>query len=190
MTYSNGKSYGGRTYGEKMRWQKRSRTKNSRLVMTLNKELKIFGCWLFEFSYPKIGGENIHQKFARGEGAVVRHICGCNRCCQPYHLVKGTDLENAQDETRILEVGVQVLRSMCMEKYEGVTLDEVYLTLQSRVSRMKQYKFRSMSEVHQYIRERYRLAFEGMFPSTTEMDIDYLRGIMMSIVNFVEIKER
>jgi hypothetical protein len=46
----------------------------------------------------RLDGRYLHQDWARGEGYIVRHLCGDNRCLNPIHLVRGSEIENALDE--------------------------------------------------------------------------------------------
>ena len=65
-------------------------------------------------------------------------------------------------------------------------MNEEYLVLQSRAGRIKHDK---LSDIHQYIRERYRRVKEHeLLPRCAER-VNSLREKLLSIANYIVIKE-
>lgn len=89
-------------------------------VLMINEDIPFTGCWELLVDYGslgrKIGGYN---KWATGEGVLVRHLCSNRRCTNPLHLVKGTHAENSQDEMTKCAVLGKALhnKGVCNEKY-------------------------------------------------------------------------
>jgi len=130
-------------------------------ILLLNKEYGIRGCWRFERSYQMIGGEYLHQKWAIGEGEVVRHLCGDNRCVNPLHIIRGSDIENAMDEIEIRKVAVRLLEELLNENYESYGIDVSILVLLARASRIRKDMFNNnIKEAAKYTREYYRTEYE------------------------------
>lgn len=188
MSYSNGRRYGGRIWGERIYDKKRSEdgSQSKLLEVFMSKELKILGCWLSKYSYPRIGYDRLHIKFAEGTGEIVRHLCGCNRCFNPLHIVRGSDIENTRDETEFESFGVDILSKILGERYAGMTIHEEFITLKSKAARVDNDKFGNFYDM---IREEYRRLQEIKLATICKERIDYLREKFFSLFNFMVIKE-
>jgi len=139
---------------------------SSMKYLTINKELGVRGCWRFEKGYQTIEGVTLHQVWASGEGEVVRHLCGESKCVNPLHLIRGSDIENAEDEIKIRDYSVKLLQTMIDENYDNYPRDLAMLTLMPRVSRIKKDLFSNMREVAAYAREKYRKLYEEVAAET------------------------
>lgn len=189
MSYSNGRGYRGRTYGERVRWNRKEK-ENRRLKIEISKELGILGCWLCEFKYAWIDDgerkEHLYQKFANGEGEVARHLCGDGRCSNPAHLIRGSNRENIKDESKLQLFGVYLLREILKEEYSDMTQDEEFMMLQTSYSKIRHWK---LTNTTQFVREEYRKVKEIELVSECKERIIELREKLLSIINFIEIKE-
>ena len=75
------------------------RRKRKRQYVVIDKYDWRAGCWIMPAKYPTIDNQSIHRTYAVGYGPVVRHLCCNNRCANPLHMLRGTQLENVNDET-------------------------------------------------------------------------------------------
>jgi hypothetical protein len=156
------------------------------IEVSFSEEFKILGCWLSKFKYPRIGNEQLHIKFAEGSGDIVRHLCGCNRCFNPLHVVRGSDIENAKDETEMQVFGISIMRQDIIVVCEGLTPNEEFLILQAKVTRLWN---KSASDVNQYLRECFRVYKERELSEDCNDRLPYLRELLLSIIKNVVIKE-
>lgn len=131
----------------------------------------MLGCWRFEFKYPRIDSKSLHQEWARGEGEIVRHLCGDASCVNPLHMIRGSDIENAEDEIKIRDFIVEVFQSELGEVYNDRYDNNMsVLILMPRMVRASKGKFKNMKDVHYYGREEYRRCYEEII--TTKQDVE------------------
>jgi hypothetical protein len=156
------------------------------LVVEFSKELKILGCWMSKFQYPRIGIEQLHIKFAEGTGELVRHLCSDSRCFNPCHVARGSWRENAKDETELQLFGIGIMRKLVGEEFSDVITNEEYLILQGKTSIINRC---TTTEVAAYVREEFRRSKELALLPICESRLDHLQKILVSIVNNIEVKE-
>lgn len=132
---------------------------DARMRLWISRNGTLLDCWRFEKSYCKLDGVYLHAEWATGEGEVVRHMCCDNKCVNPMHLVRGSDLENAMDEIYMRDYSVEFLSNMIGEDYSKLEKDLAIRILLPRVCRKKREMFRTTSDVARYAREFYRKAF-------------------------------
>uniref|UniRef100_A0A6H2A2X5 Uncharacterized protein n=1 Tax=viral metagenome TaxID=1070528 RepID=A0A6H2A2X5_9ZZZZ len=135
-------------------------------LLWVEKKNQMGSCWRFEFSYPVISGVTLHQAWAGGTGEVVRHLCGCSRCVNPLHLIRGNDIENAMDEIVVRDWSIKWFE----EKMEDYSLREYEKDLQFKVLVARAalklkgaYGFKRLDDVIQLAREEFRKDFVRQF---------------------------
>lgn len=168
----------------------------SKPVIELYEDNMFRDCWLSDWKYLMVEGKSIHKEWARGEGEVVRHLCGDNRCINPIHLLRGSDIENAMDEIEVQDFTTRKFSSI-MNDTETIKLrrDIAYLTIIPRYctwynSNMKRKfeKYMQMSDAIKLGREYFRSEFVRNL-TCTDKDID-LADKLLKYLNsrFFEVK--
>jgi len=170
-------------------YQRRKKPKQfkhfERLKLFIDGDLLIKGCWRFEKSYQRLDGAFLHQQWASGKGEVVRHLCGDNRCVNPLHLVRGNEVDNAKDELAIRNFSVEVLQNLIGEVYNDKYPNELsILILMPRVRVICSDRFKTMRNVSQYAREKYRRQFESGFARSCDIEkLDNIRQKFISLAS-------
>lgn len=158
------------SYKANRRWVKSERMKKrGKLEREVSRERKMLfvardwttlNCWRFEGYYEMMEGERVHQKWAEGEGEIVRHLCGDGRCVNPLHLRKGSDVENARDEIEIRDFEVEKMVELLGDhSMDGEDKALMHLTLLPRLSNKRAEEvgyFVSLKKVNMELREMYR----------------------------------
>lgn len=153
--------------------RQRKMYRNEKLpVIELMEGNELWDCWLADYKYLRVGDIVLCREWAIGEGDIVRHLCGDNRCVNPVHLKMGTDFENADDEIEVRDFTTAKFMEM-MNDYslKDEPKDRAFLVTIPRMSRkltedsFKRYK---LSETIKYGRELFRKDF--VFRLTTMME--------------------
>lgn len=99
----------------------------------------------------------IHREWANEDGEVVRHLCGDNRCVNPIHLIKGSDIENAMDEVEVEEFSNSLFEKKLGDySLSGMERGLKYKVLVLRMRLRFSERFRTLGDVKSYGREEYR----------------------------------
>lgn len=122
----------------------------------------IADCWNGEYPYMELDGFKVYQKWADGEGLVARHLCGNAKCVNPLHLVRGSEIDNAQDEIDVEDFIVEYYQQLLNDD----SLEELdkrlrYKVIIPRVSRVfgNELGIKSLKDTIYYGREVYRKSF-------------------------------
>jgi len=136
--------------------------KKKEKIVFVSRENELMSCWRFEERYARVDGTALHQKWARGEGPIVRHLCSDGRCVNPLHLVRGTDLENAMDEIEVRDFEIEKMEEILGDySMRGMDKALVHLTLLPRTSikLVEERGLKSLYETKMYIREFFRIDY-------------------------------
>lgn len=137
----------------------RKRKKVHKFVMEHGK-MMWFNCWLADRKYKMLDGFCMYQKWASGEGDVVRHLCGDARCVNPLHLRRGTDIENAQDEVDVRHFTIKAFEDI-LDDYSvsesGVSKElQFYIVVPRLAAKMR---MRKLTDAIDYGRHLFRINF-------------------------------
>lgn len=147
-------------------------------TVEINENNFVYDCWLSSESYLKIGKSPIHKYIASGEGEIVRHLCGNNRCINPNHLIKGNEFENADDEIEIRNFTVNLFKAITNDNsLDNEPMDRAFFIMVPRFAiwynsnrRIEGSKYLSLTEVIKFGREEYRHAYVDRLTNTNILD--------------------
>jgi hypothetical protein len=94
----------------------------------------VIECWTANSDYVRINNRHLHIVNAVGRGELVRHLCGNKRCVNPLHLLRGSKMENYEDEeekrafiVHLIEPRLNVNRFRNIRSTKGFGIVQLYV---------------------------------------------------------------
>jgi len=154
------------------------------MLVQIDREMPMFGCWLCDKKYPSIDGMPIHVRYGVGEGVLVRHLCGISRCINPMHLMRGSARQNTDDRITKDLVITEYLKDLMKGKLNTLSepicddIEYSYLNIFSEYwfYRWKIDKGITQSMIEEEVNSRWRLTFKKIME-----DEEYIEDIGLEI---------